>query len=312
MAKDKSYIYGPVPSRRLGFSLGLDLVPYKTCSFDCIYCQLGKTTNKTTQRKEYVSKDAVLSQLDEVLGTDQTIDYITFSGSGEPTLNSSVGEMLKEIKKMTQIKIAVLTNGSLLSDPGLRNELLAADLVVPSLDAASPETFKRVNRPHSSIEFDKIVAGLLKFREEFKGNIWLEVMLTKGINDNTKEIGLFKSIVSKINPDKIQLNTVVRPPTEKYCLPLGESELARIKNSFGKRCEIIPEFRARAKRTYTRDVQEQVLELLKRRPCTLSDISTSLGMHPNEVIKLLSLLQKDNKIRYVEYGDKGYYKPWEA
>lgn len=312
MSVNKSYIYGPVPSRRLGFSLGVDLVPYKTCSFNCIYCQLGKTTNKTTERKEYIPKDTILSQLDEILKTKQAIDYITFSGSGEPTLNLSIGELIREAKKMTQIKVAVLTNGSLLSDQMLRTELCAADLVIPSLDAATPETFNRINRPHPSLEFDRVITGLLKFREEFKGTIWLEVMLVKEINDNIKEIGLFKSIISKINPDRIQLNTVVRPPTEEYCLPMKESDLERIKNSFGKRCEIIPEFKAKAKRAYLENVEEQILELVRRRPCTPSDISASLGIHLNEVIKLLSLLQKDNKVKYVEYRNKGYYEPWRS
>lgn len=308
MSANKSHIYGPVPSRRLGFSLGIDLVPYKTCSYDCIYCQLGKTTNKTIERKEYIPKDAILLELGEILKTNHAIDYITFSGSGEPTLNSSLGELLKEIKKMTKIKIAVLTNASLLSDPGLRTELLPADLVLPSLDAATPETFSRINRPHPAVEFDRMVTGLLKFREEFKGTIWLEVMLVKEINDNTKEIGLFKSIISKISPDRIQLNTVVRPPTEKYCHPINESELQRIKNSFGKNCEIIPEFKAKAKRLCPENVEEQILKLVKRRPSTLLDISACLGIHPNEALKRLSQLQKENKVRYVEYGDKGYYQ----
>ena len=308
MSANKSHIYGPVPSRRLGFSLGIDLVPYKTCSYDCIYCQLGKTTNKTIERKEYVPKDAVLSQLEGILKTNHAIDYITFSGSGEPTLNSSLGELLKEIKKMTKIKIAVLTNASLLSDPGLRTELLPADLVVPSLDAASSETFSRINRPHSAVEFDRMVTGLLKFREEFKGDIWLEVMFIKEINDNIKEIGLLNSIISKINPNRIQLNTVVRPPTEKYCHPINESELQRIKISFGKNCEIIPEFKAKAKRPCPEDIEKQILELVRRRPSTLLDISTCLGIHPNEAIKWLSQLQKENKIRYVEYRNKGYYQ----
>ncbi len=309
MSINKSYIYGPVPSRRLGFSLGLDLVPYKTCSYDCIYCQLGKTTNKTVERKEYVNKDIILSQLDEVLKCDEQIDYITFSGSGEPTLNSSIGDLIKEIKKMTQIKVAVLTNGSLLSDGKIRYELNPADLVVPSLDAALQTTFERINRPNSSVEFDRMVNGLLKFREEFKGLIWLEVMLIKGINDTIKEIGLFKSIISKIVPDKIHLNTVVRPPTEKYCLPVPEDELARFKSFFGKNCEIIAESRVSSKRRKRKDLGNKILGLIGRRPCTLSDISTSLSVHPNEAIKYLDILQKDNKIIYVEFGEKRYYKP---
>ena len=309
MSINKSYIYGPVPSRRLGFSLGLDLVPYKTCSYDCIYCQLGKTTNKTVERKEYVNKDIILSQLDEVLKCDEQIDYITFSGSGEPTLNSSIGDLIKEIKKMTQIKVAVLTNGSLLSDGKIRYELNPADLVVPSLDAALQTTFERINRPNSSVEFDRMVNGLLKFREEFKGLIWLEVMLIKGINDTIKEIGLFKSIISKIVPDKIHLNTVVRPPTEKYCLPVPEDELTRFKSFFGKNCEIIAESRVSSKRRKRKDLGNKILGLIGRRPCTLSDISTSLSVHPNEAIKYLDILQKDNKIIYVEFGEKRYYKP---
>jgi wyosine [tRNA(Phe)-imidazoG37] synthetase (radical SAM superfamily) len=269
---------------------------------------LGRTTNKTIQRKEYISKDVVLSQLGEILKANQMIDYITFSGSGEPTLNSSIGEMIREIKKMTQIKVAVLTNGSLLSDPKLRSELLAADLVVPSLDAASPETFKRVNRPLPSIEFNKMVTGLSKFREEFKGAIWLEVMLINGINDNTKEIGLLRSIISKINPDKIQLNTVLRPPTEKYCMPLSDSNLKRIKSFLGKNCEIIPEFKVKVGRPYPKEIEEKVLELLKRRPSTLSDISALLGRHPNEVVKWLSDLLEEGKITYVKYRNKGHYR----
>lgn len=309
MELEKSYVYGPVPSRRLGFSLGLDLVPYKSCSYDCIYCQLGRTTNKTVERKEYVSKDIIISQLASVLEGELKIDYITFSGSGEPTLNSSIGDLIREIKKMTQIKVAILTNGSLFHDGGLRHELASADLVIPSLDAGLPSTFERINRPESSIEFNSMVDGLAKFRKDFKGQIWLEVMLVKEINDSIKEIGVIESLISKINPDKLHLNTVIRPPAEKYCMPVDEDKLKRFKSFFGKNCEIIAEFSGSAKRYHLKDIDSKILEVIKRRPCTITDISVSLGIPPNEVIKHLDALKANNKVKYVEFGDKGYYKP---
>lgn len=307
----KKHIYGPVPSRRLGFSLGVDLVSYKTCSFDCIYCQLGRTTNKTVERKEYVKKDEILPQIKQEISVNQKIDYITLSGSGEPTLNSTIGEIIKGIKKMTKIPVAVLTNGSLLYNEVVRRDLLSADLVLPSLDAADSETFQTINCPHRFLDFSKIIKGLKDFKREFKGPTWLEIMLIRDINDSLKEIELFKSIISGIEFDKIQLNTVIRPPSEKSAFPIGIDKLKKIKDTLGKNCEIIPDFRElqkEARDIYSEDIKSQILEIIKRRPVTLSDISTSLGIHRNEVIKYLSILEMKDEIKIYRHEDLQYYE----
>ncbi len=304
------YIYGPVPSRRLGFSLGVDLVPYKTCPFDCIYCQLGKTTDKTIARREYFSKEDILRGVRKALLSNKKIDYITFSGSGEPTLNSGIGWLARGIKKITQIPIAVLTNSSFLWDKSLREDLLPADLVVPSLDAATEEVFKAMNRPHSSLNIDKIVEGIKEFRKEFKNELWLEIMLVKGINDSKDEIEKFKELISETHPEKVHLNTVVRPPAEEFAHPLSVKELKEIRDFFGENCEVIARFdKSRLdKLSLSGDIECVIIELIKRRPVALSDIHSSLGIHRNELIKYLEILERDKKIKKVDYEGVTYYE----
>ncbi len=306
--KDNLYIYGPVPSRRLGFSLGVDLVPYKVCTFDCIYCQLGKTTQKTIQRSEYFKKDEILSQIKNAIFLKQKIDYITFSGSGEPTLNTGIGYLISEVKKMTDIPVAVLTNGSLLYDERVRKALLPANLVIPSLDAATEDSFKKINQPHHSVTFEKMVTGLLDFRKQYKGKIWLEIMLVKGINDSKKEVELFRAITAKGAFDKIQLNTVVRPPSDANAVPLSIDRLREIKNFLGKNCEIIPEFKREKQEESIKENKKRILELLKRRPVTLSDISTALGINRNEAIKYLDFYRKNGIVKILNFEGKIYYE----
>ncbi len=301
MKKEENYIFGPVPSRRLGFSLGIDLVPYKTCSLDCIYCQLGRTTNKTIKTKEYISSSLILKQLKEIFLSGRKIDYLTFSGSGEPTLNSKIGEMISEIKKISKIPIAVLTNGTLLTEKKMREKLKKADIVIPSLDAITPSIFEKVNRPHPSLKIDKIIAGLIKFREEFTGKIWLEIMLVAGINDSSEEIEKFIEAVEAIRPDKVQLNTVVRPPAEKWVKPVSLTKLKKIKKLFGKNCEIIVSFKRKKQTAYQKDLEREILTLLSRRPITTLEISNVLGAHINEVIKYLEVLEKDKRVKSKMY-----------
>ena len=181
-----NYIFGPVPSRRLGRSLGVDLVPFKTCTYDCIYCQLGRTTNKTIQRKEWVPLDDVVTELETKLSSQP--DYITLSGSGEPTLYSRTGELIDRIKAVTNVPVAVLTNGSLLWNQEVRARLMNADLVVPSLDAGDEAMFRAVNRPHEDISFERMLQGLIDFRHEFQGKYWLEVFLLAGHNAIAAEV----------------------------------------------------------------------------------------------------------------------------
>ncbi|MGE5197539.1 MAG: radical SAM protein [Deltaproteobacteria bacterium] len=237
------YIYGPVQSRRLGLSLGLTLTPYKTCSFNCVYCQLGKTTDLSALPKEYIPVHEILEEIRTWLQNNtadaQKLNYITFSGSGEPTLNARLGNLIAEIKKIISTPVAVITNASLLSLPSVRQALLGADLIVPSLDAVTPEVFQEIDRPDPSIKVEDVIAGLIRLRQEFKGQIWLEVMLVRGVNDDLRQIKKLKKTVDEINPDKIQLNSPVRTTSDPGVLPVDKEKLEKIREILGEKCEII-------------------------------------------------------------------------
>jgi wyosine [tRNA(Phe)-imidazoG37] synthetase (radical SAM superfamily) len=303
------YTYGPVPSRRLGFSLGIDIIPFKTCSLNCIYCQLGPTAQRTIRRKEYLSSSEILAQIKKKVSSGVQIDYITFSGSGEPTLNKILGKLIREIKKTTSIPVAVLTNSTLLSQKSVTNALMDADLVVPSLDAATQEIFVKVNRPHSSFNIEEIIQGLQKFSHEFKGSIWLEIMLVKGVNDSPSHIRKLKEAIAKVKPEKVQLNTVIRPPAEKYARPLSLKDLENIKKILGKNCEIIVEFDREAQKSAPENLEGAILSMIQRRPATLADISSSLGKHKNEIIKYLDSLLAEGKIKSVIHKGFKYFEP---
>ena len=296
-----SHLFGPVPSRRLGRSLGLDITPYKTCTFDCVYCQLGRTTNKTVQRQEYIAKDSILCELRDFLSEGaEDVDYITFAGSGEPTLHSGIGEMIDAIKTMTDIPVVVITNGSLLFREDVRCDLSNADVVLPSLDAATISAFRAVNQPHESLSVDRIIEGLRMFREVFRGEFRLEIMFVRGVNDGTDEITALSDAISVIDPDRVQLNTVVRPPREDV-LPVDEDEMVRIREAFGGNfdVEIIAEKRI--------EVRADILPLLERRPLTLDQIAGSLGMHRNEAAKYLRELAEQGAVVETVHRDKRYF-----
>ncbi|MEW6100786.1 MAG: radical SAM protein [Candidatus Omnitrophota bacterium] len=237
------YIYGPVQSRRLGFSLGISLTPYKICDFDCVYCQLGKAIGLTEERKEYVHPEVIAEELKSWLENNpqeaSSLNYLTLSGLGEPTLNIKIGEVLERIKLITKIPIAVITNASFLKESDVRLSLLNASLIVPSLDAVSPKIFQRINRPHQKINIEEIINGLIALRKEFKGQIWLEVMLVSGINDDLRHIKKLKEAIEEISPDKIQLNSPVRTTAEPDIFGISESKLKKIKDILGDKCEII-------------------------------------------------------------------------
>ncbi len=300
------HVFGPVPSRRLGSSLGIDLVPYKTCSFDCIYCQLGRTTNKTVVRKEYIPLTKAFAEVREVLAKNLAVDYITLSGSGEPLLHSGIGRLIKKLKSITEIPIAVLTSASIIGDSKVREELMHADLLVPSLDAATQKTFERINRPFSGIRINGIIEGLARFREKFKGKIWLEIMLVKGVNDSPEDLAELKKAIKKIKPDKVQLNTVVRPPSEDYAKPLSPERLQVIASILG--AEVIAGFKRRDIAAYKGEKEELISGLLKRRPCTIRDISSALGIHENEVLKYIEVLVGEEKVTKERLGRKEYFK----
>ena len=307
--KGYQYLYGPVPSRRLGRSLGIDLVPHKICTYDCIYCQIGKTTDKTLVRKEYVPAGEILEEVRRFLKEEiSAIDHLSLSGSGEPTLNSRIGSIIEEIKAITSIPVAVITNGSLLYEEGVRQDLLQADIVLPSLDAVSREVFDKVNRPLSGFSIDKVIEGLVEFRKVYKGQIWLEILFCKGINDSEEELLKMEKAIERIQPDLIHLNTVVRPPSEKWVVPLDQKEMERIKTFFGEKASIISEFDRHPSSILERDIKEEILKILRRRPLSLSDLSKGMGIPRNELDRYLEPLTREGKIQTRIFDDSIYYE----
>ena len=305
------HLYGPVPSRRLGFSLGVDFIPFKTCSLDCIYCQLGKGSKTTTSRQSFLPAKIIIEEIKKKISSGVRIDFITFSGSGEPTLNTEIGFLIQEIKKITDIPVAVLTNSTLLHRDEVRQALLPAALVVPSLDAVTQDVFEKTNRPHESLKIKDIISGLIKFRQEFKGEIWIEILLVKGVNDHEAHLQKLKEITSQVNPDKIQLNTVVRPPAEKFASALTLDELEKIRDLMGKNCEIIDTFEKTSSSQLQKnlELEENLLAMIHRRPMTLADLSTSLGKPLNEVLNLIQVLKSEEKIKFVSHKGIEYYEP---
>ncbi len=293
------HLFGPVPSRRLGISLGIDPIPFKTCTFNCVYCECGGTTNLTTKRKEYIPAKDIISELRDYLGKNPKLDYITFSGSGEPTLNIGIGKMINFLKdNYPQYKIAVLTNGSLLYQKEVREELFKADLIMPSLDAVSEQAFRRINRPPKSLEIQKIISGLIEFRKEFEGQIWLEVFIVPGLNDTDNELKLLKDAIKKIKPNSVQLNSLDRPGTSSWVQPVSKEDMERIASFFQDLpVEIIADFKPREQiASFDYNIEERILATIKRRPCTAEDLSETLGIHINEVNKYLQTLLENKKI----------------
>ncbi len=227
------YLFGPVPSRRLGISLGVDLVPHKVCTLNCVYCEVGRTTLLTLKRKEYVPIDAVIAELDEYLAQSPDLDFVTFSGQGEPTLNSGVGKVIDHIKdRYPRYKVAILTNGTLFWDGTVRREVLRADVILPDLDAVSQIVFQKLNRPHHDLDNAEIIAGLKELRQEFSGKIYMEVFMVEGLNDSDSELALLRETLLQLEPDIVQLNTLDRPGTESWVQPMPRARLRQIAQYF--------------------------------------------------------------------------------
>lgn len=303
------YLFGPVPSRRLGMSLGIDLVPEKVCSLNCVYCEVGNTTKLTTDRKEYILYDKIKAELSDYFHYNPDPDYITFSGYGEPTLNVKFGEILRYIKKIKpHIPVAILTNGTLFYDHSVQEEIKTADVVLPSLDAATEEVFQKLNRPADGLSLTNYINGLIEFSRNFKGKIWLEVFILPGYNDHQEELEKLKNIIREINPDSIQLNTLDRPGTEPGLRGATPEELQKIKDFWNlENVKIISAAAARKNTTsYRKDTESAILETIARRPCTLQDLTQTLGIHSNEINKYLDVLEKEEKIQSQEL-DRGVF-----
>lgn len=286
------YLFGPVPSRRLGISLGIDLVPLKTCSLNCIYCECGRTTDLTITRREYVPIDAVLEELDRFLQGKPKLDFITFAGSGEPTLHRQIDRVLGHIKdRYPQYPVALLTNGTLFTAKQVRAQCARFDLIIPSLDAATEGVFKRLNRPHRLLQCKEIIAGLAALRRDYQGELCLEIFIVPGLNNTDRELAALKAAVQEISPDLIQLGTLDRPGAEPWVEEAPPEEMARITASLGSRVNLIEDFQPPSKATcFDEGYEDTILQTLRRRPCTAGDLSRITGVHPAEVQKYLRRL----------------------
>jgi len=306
-----NYLFGPVPSRRLGMSLGVDLVPKKVCSLDCVYCEVGKTTKLTIEKKEYILFEKIKEELLSYFKNNPNPDYITFSGSGEPTLNCKIGNVLKFIKqKKPNIPVAVLTNGTMLFDKNVRNALIDADVILPSLDAATQEVFEKINRPSKGLTIDKYINGIIDFKKMFKGKLWLEIFILPGYNDSESELVELKKVIQKINPNSIQLNTLDRPGTVSNLKGATKKELQDIIDFWQlANVQIISSAPERKNiQSYRTDIETAILETIIRRPCTLDDLIKILGIHVNEINKYLDVLDAENKIESVEQKRGVFYQ----
>ena len=303
-----SYLFGPVPSRRLGRSLGVDLIPRKTCPFDCIYCEVGPTTRKTSKRVDY-QVEAIMAELAAYLRSGPPLDYITLTGSGEPTLNLGLGKILRHLKALNDTAVAVLTSGALLYLPEVRAELQAADLVLPSLDAAREESFRAINRPLPDYPLSRLIAGLEAFRREYPGQIWLEVLLLQGVNDSLEDLEALRRALRQLSPDKVQLNTAVRPGVEDHVQPLSQPEMAAIAHYLrdGVEVELIASFNDVSKPAAVCD-DAVLVEMLARRPMTAEDLARVSGLPLAVVQERLRHLEEAGQISCNCYQDQGFYR----
>ena len=291
------YIFGPVPSRRLGLSLGIDLMPHKTCTLNCIYCECGKTTNLTTKCKEYIPVEPLQEELKDFLSSNPKLDFITFSGSGEPTLHIGIKEIINFIKKdYPKYKITLLTNSTLFFQPDIRKRITGVDIVIASLDAASEENFKKINRPHPELELHRVIEGLVSLRKEFAKQLWMEVFLVPGINDNRDELNRIKKALSLIYPDKIQLNTLDRPGAESWIKPASQKDLLDAASYLNGAGVIKPLDSRSNDGVFNKDDRNYLLSIIKRRPCTAEDISRISDSNLEEIYRHLDALIKKGLI----------------
>jgi len=305
------YVYGPVPSRRLGRSLGIDPIPLKTCNFQCIYCQLGKTTYFTNERKNYYPKKEIIAEMTEAIKLSKNkFDYITFVGSGEPTLYRDLGSLISKAKKISNKPVCLITNGALLYDQEVRKSLMSCDVVLPSLDAGDEKSFIKINRPHPSINFKAVIQGLIAFRKKFKGKLWIEVMIMKGINDSEGALSKIKEKINLLDPDRIDINVPIRPPTEKWVTIPDKNIVATLNEIFGEYTNInFPEIGRFG--IFSSNFDNELISIIERHPLRQEQILETFisnKINKEDILTRLNNLEFQKKIKKVVYNDKIFWK----
>ena len=307
------HLFGPLASRRLGRSLGVDLIPYKYCPLNCVYCEVQSTTHLTLLRQEFFPPQEIISELDAALAQQTHLDIITFSGAGEPTLYSGIGKIISHIKSSyPQYPLALITNGVLLGDDQLQEEILSCDIVLPSLDAVSQDVFAQINRPLEGLLASELIGGLISFRQRFKGKIWLEVFIIPGVNDHQSELTLLSDAIREIMPDRVQLNSLDRPGTEEWIGIPEPQHMAEIRDFFAKSLAMPVEIISRIQPYEEKadpEVQTSIVKLLKYRDMSAEELSLSSGIHINEISKALRLLHQRSEI-CSSSTDQGVYYRW--
>jgi wyosine [tRNA(Phe)-imidazoG37] synthetase (radical SAM superfamily) len=305
-------VYGPVPSRRFGLSLGVDVLPMKACTFDCIYCQLGATDTTTADRSTFYSLDEIIADVEEALSEGPAPDVVTLAGSGEPTLYRPLGELLDRLKALAKIPILLITNSSMLWKAEVREAVKKADILAPSLDAFDDESFQRINRPHGSITFERLFSGLKQATHEHPGEVHLEVMLIDRVNDDEASLQAIAGKIAELRVDRIDINTPVRPPMPKRgALPCRPEVLERATAIFGPRAHPIGDFRDAAKAPRERrafsDRDKDIREMLLRRPCTLDDIADAFAIPREEALRSLERLMDGGFVEPRKTGCATYF-----
>ena len=300
------YVFGPVPSRRLGKSLGIDTIPLKTCNWNCVYCQLGRTKPVVNERKDYYPPEEILDEVHQALETHKPgeIDWVTFVGSGEPTLHAGIGWLIRQVKGMTDLPVAVITNGALLYLPEVRQDLLPADAVLPSLDAGTAKLYRQINRPHPEITLERLLEGLTAFRRVYEGKLWIEVMLVRGLNDTEEALRAIASTLQKIGPDEVHINLPTRPPVETWVKPPDEEGLMRASAILGDIAKVVHPAEGTFDLSSYDNVLDAIVGIITRHPMRQDELERALTQWaPGQVEQSLAALEASGQAQLVErYG----------
>jgi wyosine [tRNA(Phe)-imidazoG37] synthetase (radical SAM superfamily) len=308
-------VFGPVPSRRLGQSLGIDPVPAKTCNWNCVYCQLGRTRPLHAERGIFSQNLEIMAQLRVALDAHEPgeIDWVTFVGSGETTLHAGLGEMIRGAKKLTDLPVAVITNGSLLYLPEVREELAAADAVLPSLDAGNAELYRRINQPHPALTFECLTDGLIAFRKQYSSKFWVEVMLLRGLNDTAEALQEIVGWLEKIQPDEVHVVQPTRPPAESWVKPPDEMGLKRAEAILGEVARVILPPAGQFDLGGDKDLVEAILGIVTRHPMRESELVAALEQwSPGEVGETLQRLAESGRTQVVARNGERYWSASDA
>ena len=303
-----NYVFGPVPSRRLGQSLGIDTIPLKTCNWNCVYCQLGRSVPLTNERREYFPRSDILAEVETALSTHSPgeIDWVTFVGSGEPTLHSSIGWLIRQVKALTRLPVAVITNGSLFYLPEVREELSPSEAVLPTLDAGNPHLYRKINRPYPEVSFERLVEGLTAFYREYQGQLWVEVMLVRGLNDTEEALREIAAILQTIHPDQVHINLPTRPPAELWVQPPDEEGLLRAQAILGEVALVVHPAEGDFDLSGYKDVVDAVVAVITRHPMSEEELTHAMERWlPGQVQETLQTLHLSGRAQVVErYGKR--------